>query len=65
MALCYPEVYRAHRLDTDGWYKEPGKMETVNSQPVPLKEDLTCRYFTHVRIPGVLLPTSAGRARKN
>jgi hypothetical protein len=64
IALCYPNIYREHRLDKDGTYKEPARMETVNSQPVPVREDLTCRYLTHIRIPGVLLLPSSGRARK-
>jgi hypothetical protein len=64
IALCYPDIYREHRLDNKGGYKEPARMETVNSQPVPLKEDLTCRYLTHIRIPGVLQLPPSGRARK-
>jgi hypothetical protein len=64
IALCYSDIYREHRLDKDGAYKEPARMETVNSQPVPLAEDLTCRYLAHFRIPGVLPLTSLGRARR-
>jgi len=64
IAACFPEAYREHRLDNNGEYKEPGKMEAVNSQPVPLREDLTCRYLTHIRIPGVQLLPSGGRGGK-
>jgi hypothetical protein len=64
IALCYPDIYRKHRLDNDGRYKEPERMETLNSEPVQLREDLTCRYLTHVRIPGVLLLPTSVRTRK-
>ena len=64
IALCYPDIYREHRLNRDGGYKEPARMEIVNSETVPLTEDLTCRYLTHIRIPGVLLSSSLGRSRK-
>src|ERR1700682_1568407 len=54
MALCYPDLYRRHRLDSKGGYKEPAKLATVNSDCIPFREDVIFRQITHLRIPGTL-----------
>ncbi len=51
MALCYPEVYHAHRLDNSGQYINEGHIVTINSNCVPLTEHNVFRQMTHFRIP--------------
>ncbi len=51
MALCYPEVYHAHRLDNSGQYINEGHIVTINSDCVPLTEHNIFRQMTHFRIP--------------
>jgi hypothetical protein len=51
MALCYPEVYHAHRLNNSGQYINEGHIVTINSKCVPLTEHNVFRQMTHFRIP--------------
>lgn len=62
VALCYPDIYRNHRLDNGGNYREPVRLETVNSDCVAFREDLVYRQITHFRVPGVLPPLIARRS---
>jgi hypothetical protein len=64
MALCYPDLYRTHRLDENGNYREPNELLSVNSDPVPFREDPIFRQVTHIRIPGVLPAPPVGRKRR-
>jgi hypothetical protein len=62
MAINYPDVYRRQRLDGGGNYKEPLRLETVNSDCVPFREELIHRQITHLRVPGVLPPPPPRRS---
>jgi hypothetical protein len=52
MATCYPEVYRAHRLDADhryrdvAHYKESKRVDMVPAEPACFE------VLTHIRVPG-------------
>jgi hypothetical protein len=63
MALCYPDIYRSHRLDNKGDYKDPLRLAAVNSDCVPFCDDLILSQITHIRIPG-LPPASEPRSKR-
>ncbi len=51
MALCYPELYRAHRLNKVGQYISLANINSVNSTCFPLIESAVFNQIAHFRIP--------------
>lgn len=51
MALCYPAVYQAHRLDQSGQYISEEYIKIINSTCVPWIEHNVFSQMAHFRVP--------------
>jgi len=58
MALCYPGIYKEHRLDNNGLFVNEEYMFKINSNCVSLQEHNIYSQITHFRIPDI---SGAGR----
>jgi hypothetical protein len=54
IALCYPDIYREHRLDDNGEYPDETFMHSVNSPCLPGIENNVCRHIAHLKVPNVM-----------
>lgn len=52
IALCYPEVYKKHRLGLDGNYLDRRKMVQINRKKVPFPRSDVFQHITHIVVPG-------------
>ncbi len=51
VSLCYPEKYKAHRLNQDWHYQDHQQIQAVNSLHIQIAESEICNYISHFRIP--------------
>jgi hypothetical protein len=51
MATCYPELYKEHRLDNDGTYRNIQRITDVNADCFTIESSLAYQQLTHLRIP--------------
>lgn len=51
ISTCYPDIYRQHRIDLNGEFKDENKMFSVNAPCFTIPQEEACRFITHVRIP--------------
>ena len=51
VSFAYPDAYRRHRLDENGGFREPGRINQLNSVCVQLPERATYTMVPHFRIP--------------
>ena len=51
-SACYPGLYETVRADHSGAFREEVRVSSVNRPSVPFPEEPSCRYVTHLRVPG-------------
>lgn len=51
MSACYPDIYRDHRLDTSGKFKDIAKQISINTPCIIPKEEDWYHHLTHLYVP--------------
>lgn len=51
VALCYPKIYRSHRLREDGLYHDEVFVGNINAISIPVNRREMFRFLTHILIP--------------
>lgn len=54
MAFCYPELYKEHRLNKEGYYESLTKITSVNSICFPVTQSTLFNQIAHFRIPTII-----------